>query len=81
MFPGGGIYFNDPKFGRAAYSAKKIYDIAVEMNNNGTYFPIWGTCLGFQLLFYAASGGNKHTRTRIPPINANLPLHFEDGML
>lgn len=29
------------------------------MNINGTYFPVWGTCLGFELIsIYLANGKN-----------------------
>jgi len=31
-------------------TAKYIYEKAIEFNENGDYFPIWGTCMGFQLL-------------------------------
>lgn len=79
LFPGGQFWFNDEENGKAAYSARKIYDIAIEMNNNGNYFPIWGTCLGYQLLFYAASGGQTDSRKLTDLINANLPLKFQSN--
>lgn len=27
-----------------------LINIAKQKNDSGTYFPIWGTCLGFELL-------------------------------
>ncbi|KAF0689607.1 Aste57867_18964 [Aphanomyces stellatus] len=42
LFPGGEGLPN----GAAAY----IYQKALELNGNGTYFPLWGTCLGFEWL-------------------------------
>jgi len=39
-------------FGKAV---KRILNIAIEMNDKGVYFPIWGTCLGFQALVFAIS--------------------------
>lgn len=34
------------------FNSKIIFDIAIKMNKNGIYFPIWGTCQGMQLLSY-----------------------------
>ena len=31
-------------------SAKYLVDLAIEANKNGDYFPVYGTCLGYQLL-------------------------------
>ncbi|KAF0687673.1 Aste57867_20657 [Aphanomyces stellatus] len=42
LFPGGD---GDPN-----EAAEFIYEYAIELNDNGTYFPIWGTCLGFEWL-------------------------------
>jgi len=39
-------YLDDPYVA----AATKIYNWAVESNDNGKPFPIWGTCLGHQLL-------------------------------
>jgi gamma-glutamyl hydrolase len=27
-----------------------MLDVAVELNRNGTYFPVWATCLGFEAM-------------------------------
>jgi len=32
-----------------------IYNKIVNMNNNGQYFPLWGTCLGFEFIQICAS--------------------------
>lgn len=47
FFPGGsGDYYEYGKF---------VYQTVKEINDNGTYLPIWGTCLGFEaLVVYAA---------------------------
>ncbi|OQR97178.1 gamma-glutamyl hydrolase [Thraustotheca clavata] len=42
LFPGGAATVND--------QAKYLYELAIELNANGTYFPVWGTCLGFEWL-------------------------------
>ncbi|KAF0687676.1 Aste57867_20660 [Aphanomyces stellatus] len=42
LFPGGSGDPND--------AATYIYKKALGLNRNGTYFPLWGTCLGFEWL-------------------------------
>jgi len=32
---------------------KYMIDIAIKANDNGDYFPIWGTCLGYEILLLA----------------------------
>lgn len=50
---------------------------AVKANEKGDYFPIWGTCLGHQLLTYLACGENLLTWTNTD--NFALPLNFTKG--
>jgi len=40
IFTGGG--------GSWTPNAANLYNLALEFNMNGDYFPVWGTCLGFQ---------------------------------
>jgi len=47
IFPGGGQTFPDSSYYKAG---ALLYKWAIESNKNGKYFPIWGTCLGFELL-------------------------------
>lgn len=47
LFPGGGVEFGDNPF---TNNARYIYNKAISMNQAGTHFPVWGTCLGFELL-------------------------------
>ncbi len=35
---------------------RRVLDIAIEMNQKGLYFPVWGTCLGYELLLILESG-------------------------
>lgn len=46
------------------------------MNERGEYFPLWGTCLGFELLTYVALGGIEH-RAHCSSSNQALPLSFK----
>lgn len=74
LLPGGGLWFNSTE----GYSEAGgyIYDIAKELNNKGDYFPIWGTCLGFELLVYL-SANNTELRADCRSNNQNLALEFE----
>ncbi|RHY33146.1 hypothetical protein DYB32_001815 [Aphanomyces invadans] len=51
LFPGGD---GDPN-----EAAEFIYQYAIELNDNGTYFPVWGTCLGFEWLVQLQSKNNS----------------------
>jgi len=47
LFPGGGARLGDSAFFEAA---RFIWDHAIKANDAGDHFPIWGTCLGFELV-------------------------------
>lgn len=53
MLPGGGTYFNATD-GYAA-AGRHIYEIAVRLNDAGHPMPVFGTCLGMELLAYVSS--------------------------
>ncbi|CAH0714188.1 unnamed protein product, partial [Brenthis ino] len=74
LFPGGATYFNQSD--GYADAGQHIYEIAQKLNDAGHYFPIFGTCLGFELLIILASGRSK-VENRIRCYSySNLPLHF-----
>lgn len=75
--PGGATWFNQTN----GYSeaGRHIYDIAIEMNNRGEYMPIFGTCLGFELLSYLSANGQEH-REDCYSERQPLALEFEDGL-
>lgn len=75
LLPGGATWFNQSN--GYAEAGRHIYDIAVEMNEQGDYFPIWGTCLGFELLTYLSADGKEH-RADCRSSNQALPLEFKD---
>lgn len=52
----------------------------MEINDNGTYFPVWGTCLGFELLVYL-SANSSEPRTYCSSSAQALPLEFTEGKL
>lgn len=53
LFPGGGTSLaNTTQF---TTSARLLLNLALEANDKGDYFPVWGTCMGFQLLTMLAA--------------------------
>ena len=68
LFPGGEGNFVE--FGQLIYSTIKEY------NDNGTFYPLWSTCLGYEdLVGYAASAG-RNVIQPYPVYGFNLPLEF-----
>ena len=61
IFPGGNALWdgNDPylKMNNITLAGHYLLKLAIEANENGDYFPVWGTCLGYELL--AISVSNK----------------------
>lgn len=49
------------------------------MNDNGEYFPLFGTCLGFELLLFL-SNNNQEFRVKCSSQRQSLPLNFTEGM-
>ena len=39
---------------QAAYA---FFSMAIEANDGGDFFPIWGTCLGMEMLGLITAGG------------------------
>uniref|UniRef100_K3WYU7 folate gamma-glutamyl hydrolase n=1 Tax=Globisporangium ultimum (strain ATCC 200006 / CBS 805.95 / DAOM BR144) TaxID=431595 RepID=K3WYU7_GLOUD len=73
LFPGGAATVND----RAEY----LYKLAIDLNDNGTYFPVWGTCLGFEWLVQLTTGDLGSLDSGLDANNITLPLNFTDAAL
>ncbi|XP_017567937.1 gamma-glutamyl hydrolase [Pygocentrus nattereri] len=71
LFPGGGASIVSSGYAKAAGI---FYRLALEANLKGDYFPVWGTCLGFELLTFLTSQKLllSHTNTT----GVALPLDF-----
>ncbi|KAL7876195.1 hypothetical protein AOLI_G00111580 [Acnodon oligacanthus] len=71
LFPGGGASIVSSAYAKAAGI---FYRLALEANLKGDYFPVWGTCLGFELLTFLTSQKLllSHTNTT----GVALPLDF-----
>ncbi|KAI4470280.1 protease family c26 gamma-glutamyl hydrolase [Holotrichia oblita] len=74
LFPGGATFFNQSD--GYADAGQIIYDIALELNQNGDYYPIWGTCLGMELMVHVALGG-KEVRSHCSATKISMPLEFK----
>ncbi|XP_051510224.1 gamma-glutamyl hydrolase [Myxocyprinus asiaticus] len=57
-----------------AHTAGLYFRLALEANDVGDYFPIWGTCLGLQLLTVLVAGENLLSKTTAE--NVAYPLNF-----
>jgi gamma-glutamyl hydrolase len=68
LFPGGGAAVPD--------EAKYLYNLAVQANIKGDYFPVWGTCLGFEWLLQMQGG--VALDTGFDSENYSIPLNFTD---
>ncbi|CAH1987392.1 unnamed protein product [Acanthoscelides obtectus] len=74
LFPGGGTYFNET--GGYGEAARKLYNLAKVVNDKGTYYPIFGVCLGLQVLPYAEKGDDIRTDCELKHVA--LPLKFAE---
>ncbi|XP_074029676.1 gamma-glutamyl hydrolase isoform X1 [Leptinotarsa decemlineata] len=75
LFPGGGTYFNET--GGYGQSAKTIYHLAMKNNDRNIYYPLWGICMGFQVLIFAQKGIDLRTDCSLKKVA--LPLDFTEG--
>ncbi|KPP73530.1 gamma-glutamyl hydrolase-like [Scleropages formosus] len=57
-----------------AKAARIFFQLAQKANDMGDYFPLWGTCMGFQLLTVMVAGENLLTNTTAE--NLALPLNL-----
>lgn len=50
LIPGGGTPLDDHKGGPSDFqqTVNYVFDWAKKKNDNGTYYPVWGTCNGFE---------------------------------
>jgi gamma-glutamyl hydrolase len=76
LISGGASNFSAPDDYRDA--ARHLFNHAIPKNSQGNYFPVWGTCLGFELLTYLANG-NKNILADFDAENVALPLEFKPG--
>lgn len=71
IFIGGAVDLEMSDFARVA---KIFYKLALTANDAGDFFPIWGTCMGLQLLTVLVAGENLLSNTSAE--NIALPLNL-----
>jgi len=74
LYPGGGANLRnltDPFM----VTAQTLFNLAMAENRNGGYFPVWGTCLGFETLSVLV-GGVEVLIDGYDSENLPLPLEF-----
>ncbi|XP_023694234.1 gamma-glutamyl hydrolase [Paramormyrops kingsleyae] len=59
-----------------AKAARVFFQLALKANKMGNYFPLWGTCMGFQLLTVMVAGENLLSNTTAE--NLALPLNLTE---
>ncbi|XP_056426895.1 gamma-glutamyl hydrolase-like [Hyla sarda] len=75
LLPGGAVNLLNSSF----YGTAEIfYKLAIEASFSGIYFPIWGTCMGFQILTALTSGKDLLCNTAAN--NISLPLILTDDV-
>eukprot|EP00930_Biecheleria_cincta_P004262 TRINITY_DN105160_c0_g1_i1.p1 TRINITY_DN105160_c0_g1~~TRINITY_DN105160_c0_g1_i1.p1 ORF type:complete len:271 (-),score=23.27 TRINITY_DN105160_c0_g1_i1:66-878(-) len=52
-----------------------LIERAVKANRDGSFFPVWGTCLGFEWIIQTL-GGNSALQTGFDAEDLSLPLNF-----
>ncbi|XP_038560254.1 gamma-glutamyl hydrolase [Micropterus salmoides] len=71
VFIGGAADLETSEFARVA---RIFYQLALTANDAGDFFPIWGTCMGMQLLTVLVAGENLLTNTTAE--NIAMPLNL-----
>jgi len=71
LFPGGGASIFDSKY---ADNARRFVTLATEANKRGDFFPVWGTCLGFEALSCIVADENVLSSTNA--VDIAIPLNF-----
>jgi len=71
LFPGGGVSLFQSTYFK---NAESFFNLAIEANKRGDFFPIWGTCLGFEALSCIVAG--KDVLSPANAIDITIPLNF-----
>lgn len=59
-------------------SALFLLNLAKKANDDGDYFPVWGTCMGFEFLLWA-EGSGQEVRISCEANNQLDKLRFQKG--
>lgn len=75
LLPGGAVSIYDSPYER---TGKTLFNLAKQANDAGDIFPIWGTCLGFELLCQLVAY-DKHVMSSVDGVDFSVPLNFSEG--
>jgi len=75
LIPGGAVSIHNSPYAEAS---NFMFDMAKKENDAGEVFPIWGTCLGFEMIVLMANGGQPNLKNCLSYDQA-LPLDVVDG--
>lgn len=76
LFPGGDNLLDPNKNTPMMVAAKKLYKLALDANTRGDFYPIWGTCLGLELMSVLSS--NKNVLENCSANDISLTMEFQD---
>uniref|UniRef100_UPI00358EFD09 gamma-glutamyl hydrolase-like n=1 Tax=Myxine glutinosa TaxID=7769 RepID=UPI00358EFD09 len=76
LLPGGRFNLKTSEYAR---TASILYHLALQANEAGDPFPLWGICLGFQMLTHLTAGENLLVKTASTN-NISLPLTCTPGI-
>ena len=68
LFPGGGGDYFD--------KGKLVFDKIIEYNDAGLFYPMWGTCLGYEHFVAYTATNWKNALDEFIAKNVSLPLEF-----
>ncbi|KAH8364305.1 hypothetical protein KR084_005817 [Drosophila pseudotakahashii] len=75
LLPGGATWFNQSN--GYADAGEHLIQLAIERNDHGVFMPVWGTCLGMELLVYKLANGTEH-RINCEGTGIALPMEFKE---
>ena len=79
LFPGGGVKWDAEKPDYYSH-AIRFMGKAKTANDNGDFFPVWGTCLGFETLHVIQAGDDPDILTRgFQAEDVSLALDFQEN--
>ena len=65
--------------GDGEYEAKAryIYEQAIEMNDSGEFFPLWGICQGYKYFAVIAADEGASVLTHLESHDISIPITFQ----
>ncbi|KAI3384858.1 hypothetical protein SNEBB_010000 [Seison nebaliae] len=76
VFPGGDVDLIHSQYGKIT---QMFFNWSIAAKQKNDYFPIWGTCLGFERLISLVEGDNSTVLSRCEAENILLPLVWEEN--